>query len=139
MPIDYSKYPPNWKTEIRPRILERAENKCEWCGAPNGEWVVRDAVGRWHNIDEYVNDFSDKSRYYLDENYPGWDKQPDGLKPFKVVLTIAHLDHDEENQDVKDDRLAALCQPCHLIYDAPEKAKRRRVKKYKNSLFPLEE
>ena len=24
VPIDYKKYPPNWKTEIRPRILERA-------------------------------------------------------------------------------------------------------------------
>lgn len=23
MPIDYSKYPPNWKTEIVPRILNR--------------------------------------------------------------------------------------------------------------------
>lgn len=24
MPIDYSKYPPNWKTEIVPAVLERA-------------------------------------------------------------------------------------------------------------------
>lgn len=36
MPCDYSKYPPNWK-EIRARILERAENKCEWCAAINYE------------------------------------------------------------------------------------------------------
>jgi hypothetical protein len=35
MPIDYSRYPANWLTEIRPRILERAGNKCEWCKAEN--------------------------------------------------------------------------------------------------------
>ena len=42
MPIDYSKYPDNWKTEIRPAILERATDsdgvqRCEWCGAANYE------------------------------------------------------------------------------------------------------
>lgn len=31
MPIDYNKYPPNWKTEIRPAVLKRADNKCECC------------------------------------------------------------------------------------------------------------
>lgn len=41
MPIDYSKYPPNWKTEIRPRILNRANNKCECCGIPNGIKIFR--------------------------------------------------------------------------------------------------
>ena len=33
--IDYKKYPPNWKKEIRPRILKRANNKCEFCGIKN--------------------------------------------------------------------------------------------------------
>jgi hypothetical protein len=32
MPIDYSKYPPNWKSEIRPRIMNRANNTCEFEG-----------------------------------------------------------------------------------------------------------
>ncbi len=35
MPVDYARYPPNWKTKIRPRILERAENCCEVCGEQN--------------------------------------------------------------------------------------------------------
>ena len=39
-------------------------------------------------------------------------------------LTIAYLDHDEINYDVKDDRLKALCQYCHLNYDAKEKYRR---------------
>lgn len=34
----------------------------------------------------------------------------------RVVLTMAHLDHDPGNCD--DDNLVALCQRCHLSYDA---------------------
>jgi hypothetical protein len=37
-----------------------------------------------------------------------------------VVLTIAHLDHDIGNND--DGNLAALCQRCHLRYDAKQHA-----------------
>ena len=58
-------------------------------------------------------------------------------KGTKIILTIAHLDHDETNWDVKDDRLAALCQSCHLQYDAPEKKRRAFLKKYKQTLFPI--
>jgi len=58
MPCDYSKYPPNWKTEIRPRILARAgqlivdgkiekQAKCENCGVPNREIGTRKANGEW--------------------------------------------------------------------------------------------
>jgi len=35
MPIDYSRYPKNWTSEIVPRILKRANNKCEFCGLEN--------------------------------------------------------------------------------------------------------
>ena len=35
MPCDYKKYPPTWKTEIRPRILKRADHKCEECAVEN--------------------------------------------------------------------------------------------------------
>jgi hypothetical protein len=40
------------------------------------------------------------------------------------TLTVAHLDHDPENPKA---RLAAMCAPCHLRYDAPRKAAARRV------------
>jgi len=33
----------------------------------------------------------------------------------KVVLTVAHLDHNPSNCD--DDNLEAMCQRCHLRYD----------------------
>lgn len=34
----------------------------------------------------------------------------------KVVLTVAHIDHDTTNN--ADENLAALCQKCHLRHDA---------------------
>ena len=39
----------------------------------------------------------------------------------KVVLTIAHLTHDETCDDPS--LLRAMCQRCHLIYDAAHHAK----------------
>lgn len=56
-----------------------------------------------------------------------WSLFPLGIpseKMVKVVLTIAHLDHDETNHEVKDERLMAMCQLCHLRYDAKEKYRR---------------
>ena len=140
MPIDYSKYPKNWKTEIRPRIMERAgrvldengeitENACcEWCGVKNYEHGARDLKGEWHKEIEIENMKSDVGFTHFGCEFP---------KIIKIVLTIAHLDHDETNHDVKDDRLAALCQKCHLNYDQEEKKRRKAVKKYQGSLFPM--
>lgn len=79
MPCDYSKYPANWKTEIRPAILKRDCDKCKFCGVANYSPAMR------------------------------------GNKTIRIVLTIAHLDHDTNNNHY--DNLAALCQRCHLRYD----------------------
>lgn len=38
----------------------------------------------------------------------------------KVVLTVAHLDHDESSRDPAN--LRAMCQRCHLTYDAKHHA-----------------
>ena len=108
MPIDYKKYPPNWLSEIRPRILKRANYTCEGQGC----------------------DFQHLSQVwsYKDEQKTTvWTRTPPekaNAKQVKVILTIAHLDHDETNHEVTDDRLAALCQLCHLRYDAKEKYRR---------------
>jgi hypothetical protein len=66
------------------------------------------------------------------------------LRPFdfigysvKIVLTIAHLDHVPEHCD--DDNLKAMCQKCHLKYDAEHHAKNaaatRRARKAIGDLF----
>ncbi|MBK8752386.1 MAG: hypothetical protein IPL99_12385 [Candidatus Competibacteraceae bacterium] len=55
----------------------------------------------------------------------------------KIVLTIAHLDHTPENCDPAN--LRALCQRCHLAYDATHHAQTayqtRRAGKAKGDLF----
>lgn len=90
MPIDYSKYPSTWRAEIVPRILARA-----------GE--VRDDAGR---IIKEANCEKCGIENHSTKANGTW-----------VVLTIAHLDHDSENHEVLDERLAAYCQACHLKYD----------------------
>jgi 5-methylcytosine-specific restriction endonuclease McrA len=44
------------------------------------------------------------------------NKQPHPETGSKVVLTIAHLDHDPSHNHF--DNLKALCQKCHVTYDA---------------------
>ena len=112
MPIDYKKYPPNWK-ELRQQVLDRAKNKCEFCGVENHSYGVRRKDGSF-------------LEYSAMEVEAGFE---DGDRVIQIILTIAHLDHDEENHNVKIERLAALCQRCHLIYDINEKKKRRKDKK----------
>ncbi len=131
MPIDYARYPPDWN-ERRKRILTRANHCCEFCGISNGFVRVT-----WSEDERVLN--PDAIHFNLDLwSLENWLIDVP-CSVVKIVLTIAHLDHDEENWDVKDERLAALCQRCHLRYDAPEKARRRRKKKYEQSLFPLTE
>ena len=81
-PENKDRYPKNWKTEIRPAILKRANDCCEFCGRMNHSWYWSDNAKRM----------------------------------VRVVLTIAHLDHTPENCDPSN--LRALCQRCHLQYDA---------------------
>lgn len=113
MPIDYSKYPPNWKTEIRPRIMKRAGNRCEArnCNFKHLEYVWSGTIsGR----KEWYREFRQMQR---------WGGK--NIKKVKVILTIAHLDHDKSNMEISDDRLKAFCQLHHLRYDAKEKKRKQ--------------
>lgn len=97
---------PIWRA-IRARILERAGNKCERCGAPNRVILARNG-GWW---------FDAANRIARDER--GCERCPAGnFLPNRfvhIVLTIAHLNHDPS--DNRDENLAALCQWCHLSHD----------------------
>jgi hypothetical protein len=54
----------------------------------------------------------------------------------KVVLTIAHMDHDESHADP--DRCRALCQRCHNKWDAPHrKVNARATRKAKSPQMDL--
>ena len=127
MPIDYTRYPPMWRNGIVPRILLRANNCCEFCGLADAATVYHVALEvtkgpRYKTRRIWVSTETDRKR--LESFRCG------GIpaKSVTVVLTVAHLDHDEENHEVSDDRLKALCQYCHLNYDASEKYRRAIAK-----------
>lgn len=87
MPIDYSKYPADWKA-ISLEVRARSEGQCECkgeCGLHHGRRC------------EERNGEAAK-----------WAKG-------KVMLTVAHLDHTPANGDRTN--LRAMCQRCHLRYD----------------------
>ena len=107
MPIDYRKYPPEWKA-IRQRILERAGHRCERCGLPNHALGYRDRHGTFWTEAE------------IGETFDGDPLQP--LRPVRIVLTIAHI-HDPDPRNCAEGNLQALCQQCHNRLDAPMRAK----------------
>lgn len=96
MPMNIKLYPPDWKA-ISLRIRQREDWKCKWCSAENGK--------------------------------------PHPVTGSRVVLTVAHLGTQKDDgepgdkrdkMDVRDCNLAALCQKCHLTFDAKEHAENRR-------------
>ena len=116
MPCDYRRYHPEWKSISR-QIKEQADNCCEWCGLRNGIEGFRDRDGRFEEV------------------VGSGDAQcHDGMRPVRIVLTVAHLDHDITNNDPAN--LKALCQRCHNRHDMPMRqrnaAKTRRRKREAN-------
>lgn len=97
-PENKARYPKDWPAISR-AIRERANHRCEQCGA---------------------------------ENY-----QPHPVTGSKVILTVAHLDHQPENCDPTN--LRAWCQKCHNAYDAPMRRKgiagRQRAVMARGDLF----
>lgn len=105
-PENRSRYPKNWSSEVRPAILERAHNSCEFCGRRNHTYY-----------------FNEKTKRMV-----------------KVVLTIAHFNHQPE--DCSPDNLRALCQQCHLRYDAEhhrQTAQQTRLAKDKSLTIQFDE
>lgn len=121
MTWDKCAYPPNWKTEIRPRILTRANHCCEKCGVENHAIGARDKDGVWHNE-------SDIGSMNSDAGFDAFGEYP---KIIMIVLTIAHLDNPDP-MACEDSNLAALCQRCHNRLDSPMRVKnatKTRLKK----------
>lgn len=133
-PENRHRYPQNWK-QIRAAILERAGNKCETCNAPNHTRIAR---GAGSDEGTYMLDSADV--YCADTGaHLGQCRHSDYdlARMVDVVLTIAHLDHTPEN--CEPDNLRALCQRCHLRYDAAHHAQTayttRKAKANTSDLF----
>lgn len=108
-PENRDRYPANWP-QIRAAMLDRATEdpivgpRCEClgeCGRGTHE-------GRCPNLQGAFA--------YQSSTIPS--------RRSRVVLTIAHLDHTPEHNDPAN--LRAMCQGCHLHYDAEHHAETRR-------------
>lgn len=111
MPINYKLYHPKWSLISRLIRFFRAKNKCEWCDAPNGQLIYRPVKGsaEWELWPEGMQSEA---------------MTLDGDKAIKIVLTVAHIDHNKTNNNFKN--LAALCQRCHLRHDIKHHAANRK-------------
>ena len=134
MPIkkeNKDRYPENWK-EIRQKILERADNKCEFCGIPNKSIIVyKDG-----KVSKFLKpgDFDYEVWGSAGKNFTAADCKGK-LHKYKsslVVLTIAHLDQTPEN--CEEDNLKALCQKCHNKLDGPYRALHRKIDTLTNEI-----
>lgn len=108
--MDKSKYPADWK-EISARIRSRANNCCEICGVPNGVLIYRhrDDPEQYDIVPDPISE-ADVYRIF------GGKPISEMARTIKVVLTVAHLDHDTTNNS--DGNLTCLCQFHHLRHDA---------------------
>ena len=135
-PENRARYPKDWPA-ISNRIRERAGNRCEFCGVLNGEIGGRSPAGVWHKAQPKGEkllrlEWPEPGTWWWCEGY-----EIAYLRIVRIVLTVAHLDHTPENCDPAN--LKALCQRCHLTYDAKHHAKNaaatNRAKKALGDLF----
>ena len=122
MPVDYRKYPADWKAISR-SIRDRSGGRCECMGECG---LHRDHPGPRRCVE--VNGGPAK-----------WAKG-------KVVLTVAHLNADGGVCDCAEHcgnpaHLKAMCQRCHIRYDLPRhiknaKATRQRKAREANAKIP---
>lgn len=103
-PEERGRYPDDWP-QISARIrFDRAEGRCE-CTGECGAWHGGERCTRRHG-----------------ERIPPL-RQP-ANQSGTTILTVAHLNHVPE--DCRDENLLAMCQGCHLRYDAHEHARNAR-------------
>jgi hypothetical protein len=97
-PENKARYPRNWRS-ISDRIrFERAARRCECTGECRTGHTGR-----------------------CDARHGTANPRTGSI----VVLTVAHLDHTPEN--CADENLRAMCQGCHLAYDAEHHAETARA------------
>jgi len=109
MSNQYEHYDINWKDIIRPYVLKRDNYTCQHCKLKNRTIFVMEHGERVIIDDSWLHS------HYIKK----------GVKISKVVLQIAHLDHNVSNNDYSN--LLTLCTRCHLRYDSASHAWKRRI------------
>ena len=92
-------YPPDWPALSKRIRFVRAGGKCEQCGVKHGAILWTDSQGVRREVGG-----AEADALLLD-----------GQRTARVVLTVAHLNHDP--RDNREENLKALCQQCHNRLD----------------------
>lgn len=101
--MDYSQYHDDWRTVIRPAILERDRQCCRRCGIHNKIRVYKNSTNNYVVCDEFIEQWAVNN----------------GYRVFTLALHVAHIDHDKSNNDP--DNLISLCPKCHALFDSAQK------------------
>ena len=130
MPCDYEKYHPEWFSRIRPDILKRSMNRCEECGVLNYSVGYRDKKWKFYDVESILIRLENNGYDIFEHELKGIGSDE---KPIKIILTVAHLDHDINNNDYSN--LKALCQLHHNRYDVKHRKETRLKNKGLQELF----
>ena len=104
-------YPPDWPAISDWVRFDRAMGRCECEG---------ECGGRLHRM-WYRQQISDSSN--PPSRCPNYHGEQSRFTMARIVLTTAHLEHDPTVSDPL--KLRAMCQACHLAYDAEHHAQTR--------------
>lgn len=107
-PENRKRYPPDW-AEIREARRKATGDRCERCGVANHVTGYRDEEGEFHRTGANVIEV--------------WLDSGERFKTIRIVLTLAHLDHQPEH--CEPENLQLLCQKCHLDHDRAHHAQSR--------------
>ena len=125
-------YPIDWPELSALIRFRRARGQCEHCRRPHGRDVLHLGEGTWWDEDtatwrdgegRRVRHLPPPAELALVRPGLAGIAPPSVLLVTRVVLASAHLNHDPSDNRPKN--LAALCQRCHMIYDAAEHRRRR--------------
>lgn len=146
MPVDMSRYPPNWSRISREIRFIRDKGICQQCGLRHGDIIARSSIdaSRWMRYDEHIDTY-----YDMNANSIRLSEIPAEFadaKYHRVVLTVHHIGapmrdgspgNPHDKMDCRDENLTSLCQRCHLIADLPTHmlhAKETRLRKRQEAL-----
>lgn len=126
MPMKRHLYPPDWEAISRRIRVQRAQGKCECTGECGSDHYTFAHTSSGHLVEDYKCGAPNTEMVVRDGARPErWELHPgcslclggdDECKPIRIVLTVAHLNHDPA--DCRDENLKAMCQRCHLRLDS---------------------
>lgn len=121
MPVDRSKYPPDWPI-IAELVRMRDGDRCQDCGVENFTPIIRLPDGSRIEPD---------GKKYSDKGEPlgvATEEDKRSGKHVDIRCAVAHL-HDPDPMNCSMDNLEVKCQQCHNRFDMPMRAKNMSVTK----------